>query len=158
MWVFHVSVCVYVLLQPGQRAIRPCLRQRSSCHHVVLLKHVSTCAANVNTHHTPSFGVPRRGDVDAAVTFAQQHLAPYRDPTLLQRHVCHPQLSIKEAQAFLEEVVALIAYPDPATCACGWILGQPQRERVADIANRAVLDALVRGGIGWLVARTVLCV
>lgn len=86
----------------------------------------------------------RRGDVDAAITFAQQHLAAYRDPALLQRHVCHSQLSIKEAQAFLEEVVALIAYPDPATCACGWILGQPQRERVADIANRAVLDALVR--------------
>lgn len=87
---------------------------------------------------------PRHGDVDGAITFAQQHLAPYRDPALLQRHVCHPQLSIKEAQAFLEEVVALIAYPDPATCACGWILGQPQRERVADIANRAVLDAMVR--------------
>lgn len=45
----------------------------------------------------------------------------------------------EEEKRLLEDVTSLLAYPDPAKSPQAWLLGDSQRERVADVLNAAVL-------------------
>lgn len=88
-------------------------------------------------------GVRRRaGDVEGALTFAQQELSGLSQRLHL---LTSPQLPAEEAEAMLQDVVALIAYQDPAASPLAWVLSQEQRERVADVVNAAVLQQAALG-------------
>lgn len=68
----------------------------------------------------------RRGEVDAAVRFAQATLAPYRE-------------RLPHLEPVLRDVVALVAYAQPAESPLAHLLSASQREFVADAANAALL-------------------
>ncbi|KXZ54134.1 hypothetical protein GPECTOR_5g234 [Gonium pectorale] len=75
----------------------------------------------------------RAGRVQEAVLFAQGSLAALRGP------------SSAAVAARLRDVVALVAYQQPETSPLAHLMGQAQREALADEVNAAVLDVLTRG-------------
>ena len=71
----------------------------------------------------------------AAVAYARDNLAPHREAEALL-----PLMY----RGLLHEVVALIAYPDPASAGAAQarLMGREHRERVAEVLNSAVLREL----------------
>ncbi|CAN0351965.1 unnamed protein product, partial [Hapterophycus canaliculatus] len=79
----------------------------------------------------------RRGDSDAALTFAAEHLAPEgaENPAVLRQ---------------IEEVVTLLAFEDAASCPLSGLLDMEQRQAAAGRLNAAVLQSQQQEKGPWL--------